>query len=64
MANRIQFIIWLVHFSLYVVRFLMHRLEECCVYFHKPFPTSPWFYEETLFFFFSVVNTECVFGSD
>lgn len=62
MANWVRFIIWLVHFSLYIVEFLMHRLEECCAYFHNLFWHHPGSMRNHSFF--SMVDTECVFGSD
>lgn len=61
MANRVQFIIWLVLFSLHIVEFLTHRLEECCACFHNLF----WHHPSCMrnHSFISVVDTECVFGS-
>lgn len=60
MVNQVQFIIWLVHFSLHIVKFLM---EECCAYFHNLFWHCPGSMRNHSFFF-SSGWTERVFGSD
>lgn len=57
MVNQVQFIIWLVHFSLYIVKFLM---EECCAYFHNLFWHCPGSMRNHSFFFPVVELNVCL----